>query len=605
MSTLGRGKRLRGCETCRERHIKCDRGKPCSYCAKKGIICVRPMNWRFRHSCGPSVNEREFEFPTEQRWCIVGGKRLAFIDETVETTANYGEGGSGFDIGFSEPLIPIQILSNDEDKDEENAIPGLLPSPLTRNSTTGTLNDQGVEHRTDETGIFSQSPSLVEQSDHIIPLLGRYNSSPDAGYHVWQRSSLPEFDSEGAHGVDSNSHDIPFDHGTHHSSYVSCFGICKPFPIQMSIFPLREPGEAESMRYYIDQVAPIFDLCDREMNFERSVPEAAGSRPMLMSIISIVAARHRGSFRCNRESLVSAEDTSWCVGCLEKALDTSNRVVDGCVLATIVLLRFFDAIRSTLGAKSQKRGPTEIRTIFETQSEFLPSRGLHQAAFWAGIRQEIYLAILDERSTSLGLEKCNIDLSLEDAEDEVWMGRITLHLVDVLEFCFGSREIHVSTVEKYEKLVGYLADWANFKPVSFVPLFTKIPEGEEIFPEIIFLGDCAMAAWHCYHLTRILLIAHNPKVPRIGSNYVAASQSIDAEIKSDVQILCGIAKTPGNAYRACPPAIMGIVLAGDRFTDRREQQALFDFLVEVEKSHAWPTWSIQHEMKVSWGWPLT
>ncbi|KAH8166886.1 hypothetical protein CIB48_g1335 [Xylaria polymorpha] len=523
------------------------------------------MNWRFRHSCGPSVNEPEFEFPTEQKWCIVGGKRLAFIDETVETTANHREEGSSFDIRFSEPLSPIQILSNDEDKNEENAILGLLPSPLTQNSTTGTLNGQGVEHGTDGTGIFSQSPSLIEQSDRIVPILGRYNSSPDAVYPLWQGPTLP-----------------------------GCF-----------IFPLREPGEAESMRYYIDQVAPIFDLYDREMNFASSVPEAAGSRPMLMSIISTVATRHRESFRCNRESPVSAEARSWCVRCLERALTTSNRIVDGCVLATIVLLRFLDAIRSIVGAKSQKQGPTEIRNIFETQSEFLLPRGLHQAAFWAGIRQEIYLAILNERSTTLCLEKCNINLSLEDAEDEVWMGRITLHLVDVLEFCFGSREIDVHTVEKYERLVGYLAAWATSKPESFEPLFTKIPEDEEIFPEIIFLGDCAMAALHCYHLTRMLLIAHNPRVPRIGSSYMAALQSVDSEMKSDVQILCGIAKTPGKSYHACPPAVMGIVLAGDRFTDRREQQALFDFLVEVEKSHAWPTWSIQQEMKESWGWSLT
>lgn len=107
------------------------------------------------------------------------------------------------------------------------------------------------------------------------------------------------------------------------------------------------------------------------------------------------------------------------------------------------------------------------------------------------------------------------------------MGRITLHLVDVLEFCFGSREIDVHTVEKYERLVGYLAAWATSKPESFEPLFTKIPEDEEIFPEIIFLGDCAMAALHCYHLTRMLLIAHNPRVPRIGSSYMAALQSVD------------------------------------------------------------------------------
>ncbi|KAI0858974.1 hypothetical protein F4860DRAFT_285887 [Xylaria cubensis] len=358
------------------------------------------------------------------------------------------------------------------------------------------------------------------------------------------------------------------------------------------------------MRHYIDQVAPMFDLCDREMNFARSVPEAAGSRPMLMRIISILATRHQERLGDHQLPLVNTDDRPWCGGCSDRVLTTRNRMLDWCVLAAIVLIRFLVVIRTTLDVRSRESSSIEICAIFETQSQFLLPRGPHQAAFWAGIRQEIYLAILNERSTGLCLDKCNIDLSLENAEDEVWMGRITLHLVEVLEFCFGSREIDAYVYQKYESLAGYLATWASSVPESFEPLLTRLPEGEEVFPEIVFLSDCTMAAWHCYHLTRMLLIAHNPRFPRMGSSYMAAMQSMDNEIKSDVRVLCGIAETHGNAYRACLPAIMGIVLAGDRFTNRREQQALFDFLVKVQKNHAWPTQFIQQEMKETWGWNL-
>ncbi|KAI1735526.1 hypothetical protein F4680DRAFT_434915 [Xylaria scruposa] len=573
MSTRNGKKRLRGCENCRERHIKCDRGRPCNYCAKKGLNCVRAINWRFRHSYGTSVAEREFEFPTEQKWCVVAGKKLAFIDETIETTANNGEE----DRGFREPLSPIQVSLNHEE-DAIPGLPGLLPPPLARNLTPE--NGQDIEHEAGERDTFSKSPSFPEQSDGIISLADRYTSSPEVVYQIWQRSSVPEFGSEGVHGVSSYAQKCPS---------AQCLDICDPFSAEVSIFPLRELSEAELMRYYIDQVAPIFDLCDREMNFMRSVPEAAGSRPALMRIISIVATRHRESLHNHQPSLVDTDDRPWCEGHFDRALATRNRMLDWCAMATIVLIRFLAVIGTTLGVRSQEPRSTDIRDTFETQSQFLLPRGPHQAAFWAGIRQEIYLAILNERSTGLCLDKCNIDCSLEDAEDEVWMGRITLHLVEVLEFCFGSREIDACAYQKYESLAGYLAAWAASVPESFEPLFTRLPENEEVFPEIVFLSDCAMAAWHFYHLTRMLLIAHNPRFPRIGSSYMAAMQSMDNEIKSDVRILCGIAETHGNAYRACPPAIMGIVLAGDRFTNRREQQALFDFLVKVEKNHAWPT----------------
>lgn len=34
---------------------------------------------------------------------------------------------------------------------------------------------------------------------------------------------------------------------------------------------------------------------------------------------------------------------------------------------------------------------------------------------------------------------------------------------------------------------------------------------------------------------------------------------------------------------------MAVALAGERFTDRAEQEALMDILVKCENDHAWPT----------------
>ncbi|KAI0537152.1 hypothetical protein GGR58DRAFT_472842 [Xylaria digitata] len=595
MSTTAGKKRLRGCETCRERHIKCDRGKPCGYCVKKGRLCARPIKWRFRHSYGPSAGEREFEFPAKQKWCRFAGKRFAFIDETVETSANHREEGCSFDVQFIEPSSPLHISLGRE----ENTISSPTQSPLIQNSSTPSGSD--LEHATDGTDIFLQSPSFPDQSDRIVPLLDGYASSQEVAYRLLQRSFTPEFDSQADHGIDSHSHDSSFSLGTY-ASHVSCIGICESISTQSPIFPLKELTEARSMRYYIDQVSPIFDFYDRQFDFARGVPEAAGSRPMLMSIISTVATRHQETFRHHRLYLSGAEDRPWSAEYHQEALAIGNGMLDGYVLASIVLLRFLAVLGSTLGHEIQDCESTEICNIFEIQAAFLLPTGLHQAAFWAGVRQEIYLAVLHQRSTTLCLDKCNIDCSLEDAEDEIWMARITLLLVDVLEFCFGPAKIDVDAFQKYESLVAYLTAWAAAKPESFESLFTQLPEDGEMFPEIVFLSNCAMAAWQFYHLTRMLLIAHNPRVPRIGCSYLAALQSIDNEIKGDVKILCGIAKTSGNLYSTSPAAIAGIVLAGDRFTDRREQQTLFDFLVKVEKNHAWPTWSIQQQMKETWDW---
>ncbi|KAI1363632.1 hypothetical protein F5Y08DRAFT_308983 [Xylaria arbuscula] len=597
MSAARGNKKLRGCETCRERHLKCDRGDPCSYCAKKGTVCVRPVKWRFRHSCGPSEDEREFQFPSKQKWFIFSGKRLAFIDETVETSTNYGQEDFDFNVEPNEPLSLVPVLSNQE----QIASSDLTASPLAQNHAPGTPTAAGAHHGRKETVTSLPSPSIHRQL-HPVPFsLDQDISSPEDALVTWHRPSVFGLGSKRDYREDSYHQDNSLIHGICHPS-LSCLGICEPLQSPTHIFPLRDFREAESIQYYASELAPNFDLYDREKNFARGIIEAVGERPILMGIISNLATKHRESFHVHRSSRSETANRPWCTECLRGLVVTNNHMLDGCVLASIVLLRFSALLESLLDVKSLERDCAEACNILETQAEFLLPRGLHQAAFWAGVRQEIYLAILHQRSTNLCFDRCNIDRSSEEAEDEVWIGRIILHLVDVLEYCFGPQEMDTYAITKYENLIDYSTAWAATRPGSFEPIFIGPPPTDNPFPEVIFLGDCAMEAWNFYHLSRMLLIAHTPALPRMGRSYIAASQSISDEIKSDVQILCGIAETQGNAYCACPAAILGIVLAGDRFTDRRQQEALLNFLIKTEESSAWPTWSIQQEMKETWGW---
>jgi hypothetical protein len=43
-------------------------------------------------------------------------------------------------------------------------------------------------------------------------------------------------------------------------------------------------------------------------------------------------------------------------------------------------------------------------------------------------------------------------------------------------------------------------------------------------------------------------------------------------------------------------------MAGDRFTERAEQEALLDIILKTEKVHAWPTSTAQTHLKEAWGW---
>lgn len=49
-------------------------------------------------------------------------------------------------------------------------------------------------------------------------------------------------------------------------------------------------------------------------------------------------------------------------------------------------------------------------------------------------------------------------------------------------------------------------------------------------------------------------------------------------------------------------ASLVIASAGDRFTSRKEQEALLEILVKTEQVHAWPSQKAQAHLKETWGW---
>ncbi|KAI8226503.1 hypothetical protein K4K54_003729 [Colletotrichum sp. SAR 10_86] len=66
--------------------------------------------------------------------------------------------------------------------------------------------------------------------------------------------------------------------------------------------------------------------------------------------------------------------------------------------------------------------------------------------------------------------------------------------------------------------------WANQDPGLFLP-------------EEQYITDAAVTGLQHYHLSRMLLIAHNPKVPRLGT----AFRVMEEELKQTVRVICGLA----------------------------------------------------------------
>lgn len=240
--------------------------------------------------------------------------------------------------------------------------------------------------------------------------------------------------------------------------------------------------------------------------------------------------------------------------------------------------------------------------------------GLRHAAYWIALRQEILTAFSKQRPFRLPLGPCEPYRSFEPTDDHVWADRLVIHCADVLQYCFGSdvESTHVATaditsaqhISRYEELFAFDKSWEEFRPRSFLPIYAREANRSqgEAFPEIWYLNHCHVAGIQYLELARILLVIHDPKVPRMGPSHRAAMHSVDQTLRSIVLRICGIALSNQYSPPGLVVASVAIRMCGDRFTTRVEQEALLALLVMLEENHAWPTQSTQQLLKKAWGW---
>ncbi len=144
--------------------------------------------------------------------------------------------------------------------------------------------------------------------------------------------------------------------------------------------------------------------------------------------------------------------------------------------------------------------------------------GLSEAAFWIGLRQEIYVATVRHRAMKINLEHCHVDRSFETTNDFGWANRAVVHCADVLNCCFAGSAVSLA---RWTALLDASEMWQEWKPSSFTPIYYMEADREKAaFPTI----------WHSHacHSTYIYVFefvwfADNPSsywsaTPQAGSD---------------------------------------------------------------------------------------
>ena len=255
------------------------------------------------------------------------------------------------------------------------------------------------------------------------------------------------------------------------------------------VWPLSSREEAWLLRYFVEHLARNFDLTDPYRHFRNIVPQQASTCPTLLNAIFALSARHLSRIG-EYDPLISNRYHQECLKHLIPMLDDSAAaVLDENLFASTIILRHLEEIEVPLSGQSPADNSFHLlgaHALISAQERATMAGGLREAAFWVGLRQEIYVAFVNQRSIMPSLEHCNIDRSFGAAPDNVWSCRMVVLCSDVLRYCFGDSDPLSSTYNFLNESVG---QWYRSKPASFTPVYYKEADHENIFPDICkFVG---------------------------------------------------------------------------------------------------------------------
>lgn len=219
------------------------------------------------------------------------------------------------------------------------------------------------------------------------------------------------------------------------------------------------------------------------------MPRRARSCQSLLDAIFAVSARHLCIIKKDFDPYVADFFYQRCLQSLIPDLDKEGSNCNDDLLAATVILRLLEELNVPLAGADQCHHSLGTQAFLRSQEAQVPSTGLHQAAAWAGIRQEIYASLTMHRPPAIKATASMID-SLTNLDDCAWANRAVNHCSKALEFCFGESD---GGGLYYNALLQDNLQWLTQRPESYDPLCYLVSDGSVPYP---FWDVRLHADWH-------------------------------------------------------------------------------------------------------------
>ncbi|KAJ4296406.1 hypothetical protein N0V90_006451 [Kalmusia sp. IMI 367209] len=277
------------------------------------------------------------------------------------------------------------------------------------------------------------------------------------------------------------------------------------------------------------------------------------------------------------------------------------------LLAAVAILR----LNEEMDVYDNRFHLTGTTRILNTSSFLHSSSGLGEAAAWLCLRQEMYISLVSQQPLQTHLEHFEHMRSLHRSDDLAWANQMILLSAKILKHAFLERDSDV--IARLQQLSGEVDRWRDTKPASFDPLRFVPPsfERRERFPVVwmvspfhgelfsphvsirlfIHWSDVLMRGkvlgLQYYHLASLILAVSTANIHISGYQDLRDAKRTEKSVRTHLLIMVGLACSNRRAENALFLARHALTVWGSVFRDRLDQEAVEEFLRDVEARTGW------------------
>ncbi|OJJ94713.1 hypothetical protein ASPACDRAFT_64991 [Aspergillus aculeatus ATCC 16872] len=354
--------------------------------------------------------------------------------------------------------------------------------------------------------------------------------------------------------------------------------------------------EAQLVKYFFANLVLWVSQVPNRTHFQTVVGATVTKDPSILFAVLAISARHR-ELTMGISSCDSHGYEGRCLEVLIPSLNDTSKVLDDSVLASAMLLRLLEEMSEPTEEQVFTSHAVSTSILLQIKGGNVQPSGFSDAAMIVALRQEIFIGNMDA----------------------TWTYRMIAHAARVTTFVYGNGP---KDKLEWDRLWQYVLDWEQHKPDAFQPIhyshrtqlwtFRFRPETPEdapsasadrdsILPVIYYTSDCPIAGQQYLQLSRILLLAHDPRLPSLGMGRARYLQKQEEEMRNAVRIICGIAMSDAEYMPARLTAGLAIAVGGELFDDPEETRELMHLVAEAELHVGWPCLKVSHRLRAFWG----